>query len=41
MRVQTTFTFHTMELNGYNHLSKADRMRLVASRHKMLTTKLD
>lgn len=39
MRIQTTFTFHTMELNGYNHLSKADRMRLVASRHKMLTRK--
>ena len=39
MRVQTVLTFHTMELNGYNHLSKEERLRHVKLRHEMLTHK--
>ena len=39
MRVQTTLTVLTMELNGYNHLSKAERMNHLELRHKMLTKK--
>jgi AcrR family transcriptional regulator len=39
MRVQTFLTFHTMEMHGYNQLSKDDRLRCAKLRHQMLITK--
>jgi AcrR family transcriptional regulator len=39
MRVHTFLTFHTMEMHGYNQLSKDDRFRCAKLRHQMLITK--
>jgi AcrR family transcriptional regulator len=39
MRVHTFLTFHTMEMHGYNQLSKEERLRCAKLRHRMLVTK--